>query len=220
MTMPAQTPTEPAPRPRDEESRLWLRRLNGDGRERENAVAELHALLLRAARFEIGRRRPSLSHLGGDHDDLAQQSADDALVAVLAKLAEFRGESRFTTWAYKFALLEAGVKVRRRAWQGREVPLEEEGWARLAGDGDAGRAAEDAELLAAIREEIEACLSPRQRQVLVAVTLNGVPIDVLAERLDSNRGALYKSLHDARRKLRAALAARGYEFDSNRKEER
>ncbi|HVY96339.1 MAG TPA: sigma-70 family RNA polymerase sigma factor [Solirubrobacterales bacterium] len=221
MTMPAQTPTEPAPRPRDEESRLWLRRLGGDGPEREAAVAELHGLLLRAARFEIERRRASLPHLnGGDHDDLAHQSADDALVAVLAKLGEFRGESRFTTWAYKFALLEAGVKVRRRAWQGREVPLEEEGWARLAGGADAGRPAEDAELLAAIREEIEACLSPRQRQVLVAVALNGVPIDVLAERLQSNRGALYKSLHDARRKLRAALAARGYEFDPDRKEER
>jgi RNA polymerase sigma-70 factor (ECF subfamily) len=221
MATPAETTSAPAPLPRDEESRLWLRRLAGEGREREAAVAELHALLLRAARFEIERRRGSLPHLnGGDHDDLAQQSADDALLAVLAKLGQFRGESRFTTWAYKFALLEAGVKVRRRAWQGREVPLEQEGWARLAGDGDAGRPAEDAELLAAIREEIEACLSARQRQVLVAVALNGVPIDVLAERLESNRGALYKSLHDARRKLRAALAARGYEFDSDRKEER
>ncbi len=221
MTMPIETPAESVPTPSDEASRLWLRRLRATGAEREGAVAELHALLLKAARFEITRRGPSLPHLrGGDFDDLAQQSADDALVAVLRKLDEFRGESRFTTWAYKFALLEAGVKVRRRAWQGREIPLEEEGWAVLADAAAAERPAEDAELLGAIREEIERSLSPRQRQVLVALALNGVPIDVLAERLESSRGALYKTLHDARRKLRVALSARGFELDPDRKEER
>jgi RNA polymerase sigma-70 factor (ECF subfamily) len=205
----------------DDESRSWLRRLGGAGPEREAAVAELHRLLLRAARFEISRREAALSHLrGGDLDDLAHQSADDALVAVLAKLDGFRGESRFTTWAYKFALLEAAVKVRRRAWQGREIPLEEEGWKRLSDPGEAGRPAEEAELLAAVREEIESSLSERQRAVLVAVTLNDVPIDVLAERLDSTRGALYKTLHDARRNLRAALGARGFDLDLQGKEER
>jgi RNA polymerase sigma-70 factor (ECF subfamily) len=220
MTMPSRTAgTTPAPA---EETDLWLRRLRAEGPERDAAIAELHLLLLKAARFEIGRRRASLPHLrGGDHDDLAQQSADDALIALLGKLDDFRGESRFTTWAYKFALLEAGVKMRRRAWQGREVPLAEDGWAALA---DAAppteRAAEDGELLAAIREEIEASLSDRQREVLVAVAINGVPIDVLAERMDSSRGALYKTLHDARRKLRTALTARGFELNLERKEER
>jgi RNA polymerase sigma-70 factor (ECF subfamily) len=200
----------------------WLRRLRAEGPEREAAIAELHLLLLKAARFEVARRRGSVPHLrGDDHEDLAQQSADDALLAVLGKLDDFRGESRFTTWAYKFALLEAGVKVRRRAWQGREIPLEDEGWAVLADAGTpAERSAEDSELFGAIREEIEASLSARQREVLIAVALNDVPIDVLAERLGSNRGALYKTLHDARRKLRAALAARGFEVDPDRKEER
>lgn len=221
MTTPAETPSASSAGPRDEESRLWLRRLNASGPERDLAIAELHELLLRAARFEIERRRASLPHLrGGDHDDLAHQSADDALVALLAKLGDFRGESRFTTWAYKFALLEAGVKVRRRAWQGREMPLEEEGWATLADAASAESPAEAAELFGAIREEIEGSLGPRQRQVLIAVALNGVPIDVLAERLETSRGALYKNLHDARRKLRAALAARGFELDRDRKEER
>ncbi|MBS1880752.1 MAG: sigma-70 family RNA polymerase sigma factor [Actinobacteria bacterium] len=214
-------PSETAAQLLDEESALWLQQLRADGAERERALAELHELLLKASRFEIGRRRASLSHLRpGDHDDLAQQSADDALLAVLAKLDQFRGESRFTTWAYKFALLEAGVKVRRRAWQGREIPLEEEAWAELSGPTRTERGAEDAELFAAIREEVERSLGPRQREVLVAVALNDVPIDVLAERLDSTRGALYKNLHDARRKLRAALAARGFELDLDRKEER
>lgn len=219
MTMPSRT-ADPLAAASDEG--LWLRRLRSEGPERETAIAELHRLLLRAARFEIGRRRGSLRHLrGDDFDDLAQQSADDALLALLGKLDDFRGESRFTTWAYKFALLEAGVKVRRRAWQGREIPLEAEAWSALA---DAGppteRAAEDGELFEAIREEVLSSLSPHQREVLVAVALNGVPIDVLAERLESSRGALYKTLHDARRKLRAALLARGFELERDRKEER
>jgi RNA polymerase sigma-70 factor (ECF subfamily) len=189
----------------------WVDRLRAEGAEGRAAVAELHALLLKAARFEIARRGAELAHLrGGDGEDLAQQAADDALMAVLRKLDDFRGESRFTTWAWKFALLEAAVKVRRRAWQGREIPLEEEGWAALAAPASAGSGAEDAELFAALREGIERSLSPRQREVLVAVALNGVPIDVLAERLGSSRGALYKTLHDARRKLREALAERGF----------
>jgi len=188
----------------------WVERLRAEGGEGQAAVADLHALLLKAARFEVGRRAAELPHLrGGDQEDPAQQAADDALMAVLRKLDEFRGESRFTTWAYKFALLEAAVKVRKRAWQGREIPLEDEAWSALADAGaPAGRGAEDAELFAALREEIER-LGERQREVLVAVALNGVPIDVLAARLGSTRGALYKSLHDARRNLRAALAARG-----------
>jgi RNA polymerase sigma-70 factor (ECF subfamily) len=217
MAMPGDTVTEVP----DEDSTLWLGHLRATGAARQAALADLHLLLLKASHFEIGRRRASLPHVrAGDLDDLAHQSADDALVAILAKLGDFRGESRFTTWAYKFALLEASVKVRRRAWQGREIPLEEAAWATLAGAARAERAAEDSELFAAIREEIGRSLGPRQREVLVAVALNDVPIDVLAERLDTNRGALYKNLHDARRKLRAALAARGFDLELDRKEER
>ena len=198
----------------------WVDRLRAEGPEGRAAVAQLHELLLKAARFEVERRAAELPHLrGGDLEDLAHQAADDALVAMLGKLDDFRGESRFTTWAYKFALLEAAVKVRRRAWQGREVPLEEEAWGRFAAFDSAGRAAEDAELLAALREEIEGSLGPRQREVLVAVALNGVPIDVLAERLGSNRGALYKNLHDARRKLRECLAERGFGLGASGEEE-
>ncbi len=195
----------------DPESQGWIDRLGPHSPEREAAIAALHALLLKAARFEVGRRRAAYPHLrGDDHDDLAHQSADDALVAVLGKLTDFRGDSRFTTWAYKFALFEAGVKVRRRAWQGREVPLEPESWGLIAEDrATPQEAVESSELLAGLRDAIERDLSPHQREILVAVALNDVPIDVLAERLDTTRGALYKTIHDARRKLRAALADRG-----------
>ena len=195
----------------DAESQAWLDHLSPDSHERDAAIGALHALLLKAARFEVNRRRASLPHLrGDDYDDLAHQSADDALVAVLGKLDDFRGDSRFTTWAYKFALFEAGVKLRRRAWQGREVQLEPATWELIAqGAPTPQQDVETTELLAALQAAIAEDLSPHQREVLVAVTLDGVPIDVLAERLDTTRGALYKTIHDARRKLRAALAARG-----------
>jgi RNA polymerase sigma-70 factor (ECF subfamily) len=197
----------------DAESRRWLEALSGSGHAREAAVARLHELLLRAARFEVARRRRSLPYLrGGDHDDLAQQSADDALVAILAKLPTFRGDSRFTTWAYKFALYEAAVKLRRRAWQDRELPLEPDSWPDIASRAlSPADHASETELLTALLGAIRDALSAHQREVLVAVTLNGVPIDVLAERLDTTRGALYKTLHDARRKLRARLAASGHD---------
>ena len=116
----------------DDESSAWLRDLRADGAVREDAVERLHALLLRAARFETGRRRASHPHLRGDLDDIAQEAADDALIAVLARLDDYRGLSRFTTWVYKFALYQAPVKVRRRAWQGREIPVEDDAWSRLA----------------------------------------------------------------------------------------
>ena len=195
----------------DTESQDWIDRLGAHGSQRDTAIAALHALLLKAARYEIARRRIAFPHLrGNDYDDLAHQSADDALVAVLGKLGDFRGDSRFTTWAYKFALFEAGVKIRRRAWQGREVPLEPEGWSLLADGGATPQEdAETAEQLSGLQDAIKTELTPHQREVLVAVTLNGVPIDVLAERLNTTRGALYKTIHDARHKLRGALAARG-----------
>jgi RNA polymerase sigma-70 factor (ECF subfamily) len=195
----------------DRDSRVWLERLDSAGPEREEAIGELHELLLRAASFEVSRRSASSPHLrGGDFEDLAHQSADDALVAILDKLDEFRGDSRFTTWAYKFALYEAAAKVRKRAWQGREIPLGDDAWPPLADRRFAPeRDAETSELMAALRDEIQHSLSPHQREVLTALALNEVPIDVLADRLNTTRGALYKTLHDARHKLRASLAARG-----------
>ena len=199
------------PRPSDPaDTDEWLGPLRAGGAERDLVIARLHALLLRAARFEAARRRPLLPGIGRrDLDDLAQQAADDALVAVLARLDSFRGASRFTTWAWKFAINQTAVSVRRRAWQGREIPLEPESWALLADRGEQPQQhAEHAAVLTAVRAGI-AALTPHQRDVLVALALNEVPIDVLADRLGSTRGALYKTLHDARRRLRRYLAQQG-----------
>ena len=196
----------------DRESRGWLRALASTGPEHRAAVERLHALLLRAARFEVGRRRPAAG--SGDADDFAVEAANDALVAIMKKLHTYRGESRFTTWAYKFAVLEAAAKMRKRPWHGREVPLEADGWDQVRDDGRSPAAqAEVSELIGAVRDAIADVLTPHQRAVLVAITLNDVPIDVLAERRGTTRGALYKTLHDARHKLRAELAKDGLVLD-------
>jgi RNA polymerase sigma-70 factor (ECF subfamily) len=98
---PAMDQTLESAAPRTSEA--WLQDLRSVGPARQSATADLHALLLRAARFELGRRRAALSHVRGEElDDIAVQAANDALAAVLAKLDHFRGASRFTTWAYKF----------------------------------------------------------------------------------------------------------------------
>ena len=204
----------------DTESERWLVALRASGHERDRAVSRLHGLLLRAARFEVGRRRSAVVRLSaGDVDDLANQAADDALLAVLRKLDTYRGASRFTTWAYKFALYEAAVSVRRRSWQNREIPLESESWSLMAvNEGGPAAEAETGELFDAVREGIGSVLTSRQREVLVALAINGVPIDVLAERLSTTRGALYKTLHDARRKLRAELGERGFALNGEGRE--
>jgi RNA polymerase sigma-70 factor (ECF subfamily) len=213
-----QLPPVTAPEPKrllDDESREWLRSLRADGAVRDEALARLHELLLRAARFEVARRRPTLPHLRGNElEDIANEAADDALVSVLRRLDDFRGDSRFTTWVYKFGLLEAAVKLRRRAWQGREVPMEPESWSMFSSDSAVpDKAAEQGELLTALQHAIAEVLTPHQRKVLVALALNGVPIDVLAERLGTSRGALYKTLHDARRKLRRHVSESGLALD-------
>ena len=209
-------PPAPVTTAEDGESREWLRSLRDEGPVRDDAIARLHVLLLRAARFEVARRRPAMPHVRGDEfDDIANEAAADALMSVLRRLDDFRGDSRFTTWVYKFALLEAAVKLRKRSWQGREVPLEPESWSILADAGlEPDAELEQSELLSTLQKAIGDVLTPHQQRVLVALAVNGVPIDVLAERLSTTRGALYKTLHDARRKLRAHLHARGLALDT------
>jgi RNA polymerase sigma-70 factor (ECF subfamily) len=189
------------------ESSAWVERLTTPGAERDAALAELHVLLMGAARFALSRSGTQLSREG--FDDLAVQAADDALMSIMARLDDFRGDSRFTTWAWKFAFYEASVAVRKRRWLGREIPVEDEGWELVAREASPGRQVEEMELLSALRLAVSDALTPHQRSVFVALALNQVPVDVLAERLGTTRGALYKTLHEARRRLRAALAAQG-----------
>lgn len=191
----------------DADSRRWLAELAAGGERRERAVRRLHALLVRGARFELVRRRAAGDMASASLEDLAVQAADDALLAVLGKLGDYGGRSRFTTWAYKFAILEAAAAARRRAWQRREVVLDPERWSLLADHACTEGRAETAELLERIAEGMRTVLTAHQREVLIAVALDDVPIDVLAHRLDSTRNAIYKTVHDARLRLRAHLRA-------------
>jgi RNA polymerase sigma-70 factor, ECF subfamily len=198
----------------DLESRAWIEGLRATGAERAQTLERLHDLLLRAALREARRRGHLYPEIGGaELDDICRQAADDALIAVTGKLGGYRGASRFTTWVYGFAVLEVSVKLRRHAWRGRAVPTADDDavWDRLAARGPAGQArVESAELLRALRLAVSEELSPRQREVFVAVALNEVPIDVVAGELQSTRGAIYKVLHDARRKLRLRLEREGH----------
>jgi RNA polymerase sigma-70 factor, ECF subfamily len=196
----------------DAESAEWLQGLAGVGARREAALALLHERLLRIARGEVARRGPRLAISGPELDDLAYQAAADALLAITGKIGQFRGESRFTTWAYKFVILEVSDKIGRHFWRHPAVPLDAEDWDRLPArfGFDPAQQAEWGDLFAALRRAVDTALTARQREIFVAIVLNDVPLDTLVIHLGSSRNAIYKMLFDARRKLRAALAANGY----------
>jgi len=196
----------------DAESAEWSRALAGTGPRREEALARLHGLLVRVARGEVARRAPRLRLAGPELDDLAYQAAADALVAITGKLGQFRGEGRFTTWAYKFVMFEVSAKVGRHFWRHPGVRLDAEDWDRLPDrfGFDPAQEAEWRDLLAALHRAVDQELTARQRRIFVAIVVNNVPLDALVIELGCNRNAIYQTLFDARRKLRAALAADGY----------
>jgi RNA polymerase sigma-70 factor, ECF subfamily len=212
---PAAAERLPRRTPLDPESHDWLDALRGRGAARGGHRPPARTA---SARRPVRGGSPSASASAparDELDDIALEAANDALMSVLARLDDFRGISRFTTWAYKFALLEAAVRLRKRAWQGREVPLEPETWS-LFSSKELGpdAAAEQSELVRMLQRGIEEVLTQHQRRVLLDLALNGVPIDVLAEALGTTRGALYKTLHDARRKLRKHLTESGLALEA------
>ncbi|HKD89687.1 MAG TPA: sigma-70 family RNA polymerase sigma factor [Streptosporangiaceae bacterium] len=197
--------------PGDETAR-WLTALSGGGPVREQALARLHELLLRVAHAELNRRAGRHPITGPELDDLANQAADDALLVITAKLGQFRGESRFTTWAYKFVVLEVSSKLGRHFWRRPAVALDALDWDQLPDRFGMSPAdhAERNDLVTALRTAIAEELTDRQRQVFTALVIQGIPLDALVARLGGSRNAIYKTMFDARRKLRAALVANGY----------
>jgi RNA polymerase sigma-70 factor, ECF subfamily len=197
----------------DDASAEWLSALSGTGAVREAGLVRLHGLLVRVAVRELRRREAEAWISGRELDDLAHQAADDAMLAILGKLKSFRGESRFTTWAYRFVMLEVSSKLGRHYWRQHPAEhLEAEDWDRLPdrlGAGP-GEDAEHAELVKAVRQAVDETLTEHQRRLFVAVVLNEVPLDALVARLGTNRNAIYKAIFDARRKIRAFLVASGY----------
>jgi RNA polymerase sigma-70 factor (ECF subfamily) len=210
---PASSGASPAPLGGlDSESQQWVRQLRVEHPRYDHTVERLHDVLRRVARSELSRRRHQLGSVTGpEFDDLAQQAADDAVVNVLSKLDDFRGLSRFTTWAYKFAMFEVSAKVARHAWRRQSPAIEELAWDKLV-DPLAARPEDRLEQ----RSQLEALsaaigeLTHRQREVFVSVALNEIPIDVVALELGTNRNAVYKNLFDARRSLRERMADAGH----------
>jgi RNA polymerase sigma-70 factor (ECF subfamily) len=207
-------PTEREP---DAESAGWLRRLSaGNGALRQEAERELHGRLLRIALAEVNRRSASTPVTGPELTDVAHQAANDAMLAILAKLAEFRGESRFTTWAYRFVILEVSSKLGRHYWRNPTVALDAGQWERLPDrlGIDPQQHAESVGLLAEVRRVVDGELTAHQRRIFVAVVVDGIPLDALAAKLGLQRNAIYKVIFDARRKIRRALVANGYLEDA------
>ena len=196
----------------------WLAALeNGD----DAALAELRTYVLRAALFTLQRARHHVGHLGASAlGQLAEDCAQESLTAILQRLGTFRGDSQFTTWAYTFAVNTALLAARRERWasvsldrilDGSETPSSATGGHDATLDPE--RRALQAEAIAAIRDGIEHHLTVKQQQLLRAVVFEQVPLDEVVRHWGSNRNALYKLLHDARRKLKSHLQARGFDVD-------
>ncbi|WP_104176043.1 sigma-70 family RNA polymerase sigma factor [Arthrobacter sp. Y81] len=196
----------------DMDSSSWLTALDDAATKRDAALARLHEMLLRVAIHETYRRGPTFRIGGPELEDLAHQAANDAMVSLLGKLDTFRGESRFTTWAYRFVALEVSNKLVRHFWRRPSVSLDVEDWERLPARFSADPLAltQQRELITAVQRAMNETLTDHQRHFFVAIVVNGVPMDAMVSQSGSNRGAIYKTVFEARRKIRAYLTANGY----------
>ena len=199
----------------------WIAALQSAGPEQAVALAELRTALVRAAVFTLQRARHHVGHLGpAAITALAEDCAQEALAAILPRLGDFRGESRFTTWAYSFAVNMALVAARRERWAPVSLDRVLRDTASPAASledehtPDPERRAVQADVLSAIRDGIEHHLTPRQRGALRALVFEEIPLDELVRHWGSNRNAVYKLVHDARRKLKAYLVSRGFDVEA------
>ena len=199
----------------------WLQELATSGPLQDAAIMDLRELLLRAALYFFSRNLDDLRGL--DRDEILQRAEDcaqDALLAVMDHLRDFRGDSKFSTWAYKFAINKALVAARRERWKG--VSLDE--LAQLDGTSFSSKLMQDlsdviapeqfalqAEVQRIIQDVIADELTDKQRYVLVLMLIQDVPLDEVVRHLETNRNAVYKMLHDARRKVKSALLAQGFD---------
>lgn len=191
----------------------WVAALSRAGAERDQAVDELRVLLVRGLGYALTQRR-------GVDEALIEDLVQDALLKILDALDKFRGESQFTTWARKIAVNLAYTELRRRRWA--NVSLDEiidnpEGVfiPSFMADPAAGleQQAVQKAVLAAVHKAIHEGLTERQRQALVAVKVKGTPLEEVARRMDTNRNALYKLMHDARQRLKRTLLDEGLSPD-------
>ncbi|WP_344152138.1 sigma-70 family RNA polymerase sigma factor [Nocardioides koreensis] len=173
--------------------------------------------MLRSAWHQVTRMPESATLGSRRREEIVHAAADEATMSVLTRLDAFEGRSRFTTWAYKFGILHTAVEVRRSAWRDREIDLDSVPEFSASDTGPEGYV-EARDLSDAVGRAMVSALTPHQRRVALALLVDHVPIDVLAERLGTTRNALYKTLHDARKALRSHLATQGFLSPSPTKE--
>lgn len=192
----------------------WLADLRSEGEQRDTALRDLHEILLRVLPNALSRwLTPASGHFEAFLDDVAQET----LLRVLDRLGTFEGRSQFTTWVYKIAVRIALSELRLRKW--KEVSLDglEEGSEpdqmpseRFASaDPNPEAAFEQKDAMAMVKQILYEELTPRQRTIMMAINVQGVPLDVVAQRMGTNRNALYKMMHDARLKLKHRLEREG-----------
>ena len=199
----------------------WLYALKANGEIQETAITDLRDLLLRATLYFFNRNQSDLARMNRDEIlKCAEDCAQEALIAVMNHLSDFRGDSKFTTWAYKFAINTALMTARRERWKGKsldELSFSKQSttspWAMedTSSSSTPDRSALQEEISQILREVIEQDLTDKQRQVLMLMVFHEVPMDEVVRQLGTNRNAIYIMLHDARRKLKNSLQARGFE---------
>lgn len=199
----------------------WLADLRGETSAQPEALADLRERLQRSLLYYLSQERSDLRDLSSQ--ELAQMAEDlsqDALIRVIDNLNTFRGESLFTTWANRIAVRLAISDLRRARY--KDFSLDD-----MTAEGDLmpnlsptselppgpEAATERSDVIEKINRAFEEALTERQYRALEAVALQGIPMDVVAAQMGTNRNALYKLLHDARRKLRSYLEAQGLPID-------
>lgn len=203
----------------DRTNEQWLVELTGPPEIQELALQDLRQRLQRGIFYYLSRERSDLGHLSNQElTHMAEDLAQDATLRVIENLGSFRGDSRFLTWATKIAVRVAISDLRRSRYKdfsledltadGELLPLPSNSTNSAVPPGPEN-AAERADVLAKIDNALKDVLTERQYQALAAVALQGVPLEVVAERMGTNRNALYKLLHDARTKLRNTLESQG-----------
>ena len=185
----------------------WMAALQGP--EQAEALADLRAFLVRGLRYALANR--------SDVDEqIREDFAQDALLKILNALDTFRGESRFTTWAQKIAVNVTFTELRRRRWQDTSLEAVTEGMSLdfvpdMLIDRSAGpdQQAVQSAFLETLRRLIATELTEKQRQALIAVRIQGMPLEEVASRMGTNRNAMYKLLHDARQRLKKKMEEEG-----------
>ena len=196
---------------------MWLEHLRENSPDQAAAIEDLRQFLKRAVlmylhtRSDLGRLAESeLQQMGEDF-------TQDALLKIQAGLDTFRGKSKFTTWAAKIAANHTISELRRARWRDLSLDAITDAGTSLQEilpldtSPTGNTESERRQVWQVVANIINTELTERQRQVLVAVRVNNIPIAEVATLLDTNINNIYKLLHDARLKLKHGLETLGWD---------